>query len=79
MTKEQQGYPTHKQELLALMTEAPPELVEGEEEFEVEDILAHRLVGPHKQPEFLVCFKGYGPEDDIWLPLLNLEHAQDIL
>ncbi len=37
----------------------PPELVEGEEEFEVEDILAHCLVGPHKQPEFLVCLKGY--------------------
>ena len=57
----------------------PPELVEGEEEFEVEDILAHRLVGPHKRPEFLVRFKGYGPEDDLWLPQRNLAHAQDIL
>ncbi len=57
----------------------PPELVEGEEEFELEDILAHHLVGPHKRPEFLVSFKGYGPEDDLWLPQHNLEHAQDIL
>ena len=57
----------------------PPELVEGEEEFEVEDILAHRLVGPHKRPEFLVRFKGYGPEDDLWLPQRNLANAQDIL
>ncbi len=56
-----------------------PELVEGEEEFVLEDILAHLLVGPHKQPEFLVSFKGYGQEDDLWLPQLNLEHAQDIL
>ncbi len=57
----------------------PPELVEREEEFEVEDILAHRLVGPSKQSEFLVHFKGYEQEDDLWLPQCNLEHAQDIL
>ncbi len=46
--------PTHK---------APPqELVDGEEKFEVEDIITHRLVGHHKLLEYLVWFKG------------NLEH-----
>ena len=50
-----------------------------EEEFEVEDIIAHRLVGPKQRPEYLVRFKGYGPEDDLWLPQKNLEHAPDIL
>ena len=29
----------------------PPELVNDEEEFEVENIIAHRLVGPKQQPE----------------------------
>ena len=53
--------------------------MEGEEEFEVEDILAHRLVGSQRRPEYLVRFKGYGPEDDLWLPQRNLEHAQAIL
>ncbi len=34
----------------------------------MEDIIAHRLVSPHKQPEYLVLFRGYGPEDNLWLP-----------
>jgi hypothetical protein len=55
----------------------PPELVEGEEEFEVEDILAHRLVG--RRLEYLTRFKSYGPEDDLWLPARNLRNSPDIL
>ncbi len=50
-----------------------------EEEIEVDDIIADRLVCPHKLPEYLVRFKGYGPEDDLWLPQRNLEHAPEIL
>ncbi len=37
------------------------------------------MVGPHKQPEYLVWFKGYCPEDNLWLPQRNLEHVPDIL
>ncbi len=44
--------------------QAPP-LINDEEEFEVEDIIAHRLVGPKQLPEYLMWFKGYGPEDDL--------------
>ncbi len=57
----------------------PPELVEGEEEFEAEDIIAHQLVSHNKLPEYLVRFKGYCPEDNVWLPHQNLEHAPEIL
>ncbi len=41
-------------------------MVENEEGYEVEVIIAHRLVGPHK-PEYLVRFKGYATvlEDDL--------------
>ncbi len=53
--------------------------MEGEEEFRVEDIIAHQLVGPSRQPEYLVWFKGYGPEENLWLSQQNLEHAPDIL
>ncbi len=47
--------------------------------FPLEDIIAHRLVSPHKRPEYLVRFKGYGTEDNLWLPRRNVEHALEIL
>lgn len=55
----------------------PPEIVDGCEEYEVEEILAHRTVG--KQVEYLVRFKSYGPESDEWLPRKNLVNCPDIL
>ncbi len=61
--------PTHKAPL--------QELVDDKEKFEVEDIIAHRLVCPHKLPEYLVRFKGYGLEDGLWLPQRNLELAPE--
>ncbi len=39
----------------------PPELVDDEEEFEVDNINTHRLASPNKLPEYLVRFKGYWP------------------
>ena len=54
-----------------------PEMVEEHEEYEVEDILSHRKEG--QRTEYLVCFKNFGPEDDLWLPQRNLVHAPDIL
>ncbi len=53
--------------------------MEDEEEFEVEDIITHRLAGPHKRPEYLLRFKGYGPEDYLWLSQQNVELALEIL
>lgn len=54
-----------------------PDLIDGDEEFEVEEILSHRV--NHKRTEYLVRFVGYGPEDDLWLPERNLQNAQAIL
>ena len=50
-----------------------PEIIQGEEEFEVETILADHYKGNRKQ--YLVRFKSYGPEADEWLPQRNLENA----
>eukprot|EP00961_Rhodomonas_salina_P086181 1158488-Rhodomonas_salina.1 len=50
--------------------------VNGEDEFEVEDILAHCAKG--RTTEYLVRFVSYRPEDDLWLPEKNLVHAPDI-
>ena len=55
----------------------PPELVGEDEEYEVEEIISHRLV--NKRMQYLVRFKSYGPEEDLWLPLKNLTNAPDIL
>ncbi len=54
-----------------------PDLVNDQEEYEVEDLLSHRKEGT--KTEYLVRFKGYCPEDDLWLPQRNLEHSQDLI
>jgi hypothetical protein len=54
-----------------------PDIIDDQEEYEVEDILSHRSKGTKTQ--YLVRFKGYGPEDDLWLPQRNLDHAPDIV
>lgn len=56
---------------------AGPDLVDGQEEFEVEDITAHR--GASRNVQYLVRFAGYGPEDDLWLKEKNLENAPEML
>ena len=42
----------------------PPDIIEGEEEYEVERILRHRVV--RNKMQFLVRFKGYGELHDRW-------------
>ena len=55
----------------------PPRTVDGSEEYEVNDIIAHRLV--NKKTQYLVRFESYGPEDDLWLPAANLKNAPAIV
>eukprot|EP00961_Rhodomonas_salina_P285058 3852153-Rhodomonas_salina.2 len=58
----------------------PPDLVEDSMEYEVQDILAHSLVGKkNPRTEYLVRFLSYGPEDDLWLPARNLKNAPEIV
>ncbi|QRW26785.1 Retrotransposable element Tf2 protein [Rhizoctonia solani] len=53
----------------------PPETIEGEEEYEVEQII------DSKQQKgkwfYLIKWKGYGPEDNSWEPEELLEHSQE--
>ena len=55
----------------------PPEEVEGQEEFEVEAILAHRGQGARRR--YLIKWKGYPTSDNTWEPERNLTHAQETL
>lgn len=54
---------------------------EAHDEFEVEDLLQHRVrkYGGRSVNEYLVLWKGYGIHDATWEPEANLEHAQDLL
>jgi hypothetical protein len=55
----------------------PPDIIEGEEEYEVETILSSRKRG--RQMEYLVRWKGYGSDSDEWIPEANLEHSPELL
>jgi hypothetical protein len=58
-------------------TKPPVELLDGEEEFEMEAIIAHRKQGCRLH--FLIRWKGYPTSNNLWEPQNNLKHAQKIL
>ena len=57
-------------------TRPPPDLIDGEEEYEVEEILGHRMHRPKKQ--YLIKWKGYPSSDNSWEDATNV-HAQDLV
>jgi transposase InsO family protein len=56
-------------------THPDPEIVDGEEEYEVEEILNSRI--RWRRVEYKVRWQGYGPEDDTWQRWKDLAHAED--
>eukprot|EP00884_Botryococcus_braunii_P021747 jgi/Botrbrau1/8256/Bobra.0001s0014.1 len=59
-----------------------PEIIEGEKEYEVEAVLAHRerkLRGRKTAREYLVKWTGYEDIHNTWEPEDNLEHAREAL
>ena len=58
----------------------PPDIIEGEEEYEVEAILNHRMTGrKRKTIQYYVVWKGWEPAEDSWEPEKNLKNASNIL
>jgi len=54
-----------------------PVIIEGEEEFEVEKIINKRIV--RGKEKFLVRWKGYTAEADMWKSRENLENARELV
>ena len=70
--------PAHPDPYSTLRNNKPPPVeVEGEEEYEVEEILDSRK--RRGKVQYLVRWLGYGPSDDTWQTLDTLEHAIDAL
>ena len=61
-----------------IMPDPPePEIIDGEEEFEVERILDSRIHGRWKKLQFLVRWKGYNEGNDTWEPEENVVGRSD--
>jgi Chromo (CHRromatin Organisation MOdifier) domain len=56
-------------------TEPPPNLIAGQEEWEVEDILASRHQGCWKKLQYLIRWKGFSKAHNSWEPPENLENV----
>src|SRR5579863_3815817 len=59
-------------------TEPPPDLINGEQEWEVEHIVATRLYGCNKKRQYHIRWKGYSEAHDTWEPVSNI-HAPDLV
>jgi hypothetical protein len=55
----------------------PPDLIDGQEEFEVQNVLRHRRKG--KGLQYLVRWKNYSINEDTWEPERNLKNAEEVL
>ena len=71
----------HKQSTLPgrVPPEPAPIEVEGEEEYEVEEIRNSRRWGRWHKLQYLVRWKGWGPENDSWEDAADVEHAAELV
>ena len=59
-------------------TQPPPELVEGEEEYVVNQIMNSRCHGRNKKLQFLIHWEGYSSAHDSWEDVADV-HAPEKL
>jgi hypothetical protein len=54
-------------------TRPPPDLIDGEEEYEVEKILDMKQKGRGRKTHYLIKWKGYPTSDNSWEPAENVQ------
>ena len=59
-------------------TRPPPDLVDGEEEYEVEKIIDMKQMGRRRKTYYLVKWKGYPTSDNSWEPQENI-HVDELI
>ena len=58
-------------------THPSPDLIDGQEEYEVEAILSHKWLG--RRYAYLIKWKGYSSSDNSWEPEWNIVNAPELL
>ena len=58
--------------------EPPPDVIEGEEEYEVEQVLGQWTYGWWKKKQYLIKWKGYSAAHNSWEPTKNV-HALELV
>jgi hypothetical protein len=56
-----------------------PELIDGEEEYEVEEILADHINRRNKKRQYFVRWKGYKALEDSWVNKQDISHSPELL
>ena len=59
--------------------EPPPDVIKGEEEYKVEQILDSKRTGRNKKLHYLIQWKGYSEAHDTWELEDNVKHAWDLV
>jgi len=59
-------------------TQPPPEIIDGEEEYEIEEIINTRRTGRNKKMQYLVRWKGYLSADNQRVDAKDV-HAPELL
>ena len=57
----------------------PPDIVDGEEEYEVEEVLEAKTQGRGCKLHYLIKWKGFPIGESSWEPTDNLQHAPDAI
>jgi hypothetical protein len=58
-------------------SQPPPDLIENEEEYKVEQIKAHQSFGRSKHLQYLIKWKGYPKSDNTWEDTTDM-HAPEL-
>ncbi len=60
-------------------TRPPPDLIDGEEEYEAEEVQKVRRQGRGHKLHYLVKWKGFPTSDSTWEPVEHLKHAPELI